>query len=258
MWTGATDNIFGTMWNLRALVLLVWTLVWATIGTISTVVDPTGRFYMYLARAGWARQILWLGGVDLTVKGGDRVDWARPYVVCSNHVSALDIPVAFAGLPMPVRFLAKRSLFFIPVFGWSLFMARFIPVARGNRDKARRSVDRGALRIRKGPSLMVFPEGTRSADGRLRPFKSGAFVMAIRAGVPLLPVAIRGTFDVVPKSRLAVHPGPVELVVGTPIPTTELEIDDKDDLKRLVHRAVEEMLESGEPARIGDARVASV
>jgi 1-acyl-sn-glycerol-3-phosphate acyltransferase len=233
--------------NPRAIVMLLWTLVWTAIGILTVIVDPTGRLFMYLARVGWATQVLWLGGVRLAVKAAEGPPLAGPYVVASNHASQLDIPVLFVGLRMPIRFLAKRSLFRIPLFGWSLRLARFIPVDRGRSRKARRSIDRAAARIRKGPSLAVFPEGTRSPDGRVQPFKSGAFVLAIKAGVPILPVAVRGTFDIVPKTRLAVRPGPAQLIVGTPIPTAGLDLGAKDSLRRRVHEAVASMHETGQP-----------
>jgi 1-acyl-sn-glycerol-3-phosphate acyltransferase len=233
--------------NLRAVVMLFWTLVWTLVGIITVVVDPTGRLFMYLARVGWARQVLWLGGVRPEVRAAAGFSRAGIYVVVSNHASQLDIPVLFLGLGLPIRFLAKRSLFFIPLFGWSLWLARFVPVDRGRSRKARRSIDRAARRIRKGPSLAVFPEGTRSPDGQVREFKSGAFVLAIRSGVPILPVAVRGTFEVVPKTRIAVRPGPVELVIGTPIPTAGLGLEAKDALRRRVREVVVRMHESGQP-----------
>jgi 1-acyl-sn-glycerol-3-phosphate acyltransferase len=233
--------------NLRALVMLLWTLVWTTLGILAVIVDPTGRLYMYLARVGWARQVLWLGGVKPVVRAAEGFSRAGPCVVVSNHASQIDIPVLFEGLGMPIRFLAKRSLFYIPLFGWSLWLARFIPVDRGRSRKARRSIDRAAARIRGGPSLAVFPEGTRSPDGRVQPFKSGAFILAIKSGVPILPVAVRGTFEVVPKTRLAVRPGPVELVIGRPIRTAGLGLENREDLRRRVHEAVARMHGTGQP-----------
>jgi len=233
--------------NLRAIVMLSWTLVWTIIGILTVVLDPTGRLYMYLARVGWARQVLWLGGVKTSVRAARGFSRADTYVVASNHASQIDIPVLFAGLGMPIRFLAKRSLFYIPLFGWSLWLARFVPVDRGHKRKARRSIDRAAARIRKGPSLVVFPEGTRSPDGLVRPFKSGAFVLAVKSEAPILPVALRGTFEVVPKTRMAVRPGPVELIIGTPIPTAGVPLEEKDALRRRVHEAVTRMHETGQP-----------
>jgi len=234
--------------NFRSVLMLLHTLLWAVIGVTVMILDPTAHLYMFLARTGWAPQVLWLGGVRLTVKGLENTDRAQSYIVVANHASQIDIPLMFAALPFPIRFLAKRSLFYIPVFGWSLALARFIPVDRGSSRKARRSIDRAARRVARGRSLVVFPEGTRSVDGALQRFKSGAFVMGVKSGVPILPLAIRGSFAVVPKSTLAVAPGPVEIVIGRPIATDGLSMEDKEPLRKRVEAAVARMFETGEPA----------
>ncbi len=224
-----------------------WTLPWSMIGIAAMFIEPTGRFYSFLARRFWARQILWLGGVDATMVGAEDIDWKKPYVICSNHASQVDIPLLFAVLPTGLRFLAKRVLFYIPVFGWMLAIARFIPVDRGNREKARSSVIKGAKRIRKGPSLLVFPEGTRSPDGQVHNFKSGAFIMAIEASVPVLPVAIRGSYAIVPRHHLTVRPGSVEVIIGNPISTENLTIKDRNSLRKKTFEAVASMHKTGVP-----------
>jgi 1-acyl-sn-glycerol-3-phosphate acyltransferase len=234
--------------NVRSLLMVLWTVVWTCIGMATIVFDPTGHAFMYLARVGWAPQVLWVGGIRVERRGGEGVDWRRPYVVASNHQSQVDIPILCGQLPMPIRFLAKRSLFFIPVFGWTLWLARFVPVDRSSSRKARKSIDVAAMKIRRGPSLAVFPEGTRTPDGKLLPFKSGAFVMAIKSGVPVLPIAIRGTFGVLPKHLLSVRPGPVEMIIGTPIATDALDLNDREKLKILVRERIQRMLDTGEPA----------
>jgi 1-acyl-sn-glycerol-3-phosphate acyltransferase len=233
--------------NLRTAVMWTWTFPWATVGIVAMILDPTGRLYSFLARRGWARQLLWLAGLNVKVKGAEAVDWKRHYIICANHQSQVDIPLLFACLPGGIRFMAKRVLFYVPIFGWMLAIAKFIPVDRGNREKAHKSISRGAKRIKKGPSLLVFPEGTRTLDGEVHEFKSGAFVMAIQSSVPILPVAIRGTFDVVPKGRLDAHPGPVEVIIGTPIPSENLTLKDKNDLRQKTFDAVVEMHRTGEP-----------
>jgi 1-acyl-sn-glycerol-3-phosphate acyltransferase len=228
--------------------MLLWTIVWTVIGAAMLVVDVTGHLFMYFARVGWAPQVLGLGGVRVERRFADGIDWTRSYVVVANHQSQVDIPLLFAELPMPIRFLAKRSLFFIPVFGWSMWGARFIPVDRSSSRKSRRSIDKAAQKIRKGPSLVVFPEGTRTYDGELQPFKSGAFVIAVKAGVPVLPVAICGSFGVLPRHTLSVKPSSVRLVVGSPIPTGGGGgAGDKDAIKRLARERIAEMLRTGTP-----------
>jgi 1-acyl-sn-glycerol-3-phosphate acyltransferase len=227
--------------------MYAWTLPWAIFGIIAMIMDPTGRLYSTIARKGWARQLLWLAGTQVSVKGGDAVDWNKTYVICANHQSQIDIPLLFAQLPTGIRFMTKRGLFWVPIFGWMLAIARYIPVDRGNKEKAHRSVMRGAKRVKKGPSLLVFPEGTRAPDGEIHPFKSGAFVMAIQAAVPILPLAIRGSYAIVPKGRLDVRPGSVEVIIGNPIPTEGLTTKDKFALRQQAQDAVVDMHRTGEP-----------
>ncbi|MCP4678449.1 MAG: 1-acyl-sn-glycerol-3-phosphate acyltransferase [Deltaproteobacteria bacterium] len=232
--------------NLRTLSMYGWTLPWSIVGIIAMFIEPTGRLYSFLTNI-WARQILWLGGVTFTVKGGEHIDWKKPYVICSNHQSQIDIPLLVAALPTGIRFLAKRVLFYIPIFGWMLAIARFIPVDRGNIVKARRSIIKGAKRIKKGPSLLVFPEGTRTCDGEVHPFKSGAFIMGIQASVPVMPVAIRGTYNIISKHHMKVRPGAVEIIIGKPISTEGLTIKQRNTIKIQTETAVVEMHRTGEP-----------
>jgi 1-acyl-sn-glycerol-3-phosphate acyltransferase len=240
------------MLNFRSFVLLMHAILWSFIGLPAAIVDPTGRLFSYLIRVGWASQFLWLAGMRVTIKGGDKIDRKKSYVVIANHQSQIDIPLLLACLPLPIRFLAKRSLFFIPLFGWALFFARFVPVNRSNSAKARRSIDSGVGRIKNGYCLAIFPEGTRSADGQIHRFKNGACVLAIKAEAPMLPVAIRGSYDVVPKTRLAVNPGPVDLIIGEPVSTAGLGLADKECLRQRMQEAVEAMFRTGVPAKATD------
>jgi 1-acyl-sn-glycerol-3-phosphate acyltransferase len=233
--------------NWRALAMFGWTLIWSMIGILAMIADPRGKLFSFLARKCWSPQTLWIGGVSVTVRGDERIDWSRPYVICANHQSQIDIPLLFAHLPTGIRFLAKRALFYIPIFGWMLAIARFIPVDRGNSEKARRLIDRSALRMKKGPSLLVFPEGTRSPDGRVHPFKSGGFILGIKAGVPILPVAIRGTYDLVSKHHLNSRPGKVEVIIGSPIETDRLDLTARNAIKEQTFRAIVAMHETGLP-----------
>lgn len=234
---------------LRSVLIILFTFLWTLWGLATLVVAPGGGLYMYFARVGWSRHINRIAGAKSTVQTADNIDWSRPYVICVNHQSQLDITLLFANLPVAIRFLAKRDLFYIPIFGWSLALTRFIPVDRGRTEKARRSIERAAERIRRGPSLVVFPEGTRTPDGSIRPFKSGAFILAIKAQVPILPVSIKGTHDMLPKNVFGIRPGNVEMVVGEPISTEGFDLSFKEELKKRTRDAVISMFESGEPWR---------
>ena len=230
----------------RSIVLLFHTIGWTFIGITAALLHPAGKVFMRAAQI-WGGQVLKLAGVKLEVEGAQNVDPKQTFVVCANHQSQIDIPLLFFGLPVKIRFLAKKSLFYIPLFGWSLFLAGFIPVDRGNTSKAKRSIESGAKRIKKGPSLMVFPEGTRTPDGAIHRFKSGAFILALRSQTPILPVAIQGTFDIIPKSSLGVRPGPAKVIIGRPISTDGLGMKDKDNLLNRTQDAVETMFETGRP-----------
>jgi 1-acyl-sn-glycerol-3-phosphate acyltransferase len=224
--------------NFRAFVLLLHTLAWTAIGIVVMLLNPTGRLYMYLARVGWARQALFFGGLPTTVIGLENIRPGQSYVVCSNHQSLLDIPVVVGTLPLPLRFVAKRSLFYIPIFGWSMYAAGFIPVDRGAGKKAHESLKRAAKRLTRGTCVVIFPEGTRSPDGELHSFKSGAFVIAIESGIPILPVAVKGTFQAGPKSAIRVYPHPVEVRIGAPIPSEGLQQKDRNELRARTREAI--------------------
>ncbi|MCP4606620.1 MAG: 1-acyl-sn-glycerol-3-phosphate acyltransferase [Proteobacteria bacterium] len=242
---GNSDTMRGlTTMNLRSIILFSHTLVSAFIGLIAVLIWPTGQLFIWFARTVWARQLLWLSGMTVSVKGKENIDKNGLYIICANHQSLIDIPLLFACLPVPIRFLAKRSLFYIPIFGWSLYLAGFIPVDRGISSKARRSLDRGAKRIKRGPSLVIFPEGTRTPDGSIHKFKTGAFTMAIRSSVPIVPVAIRGTSKVVPKNSIAVTPAHVEMDIGNIILTKDFKMKDKAHLRRRTQKKIEAMFRS--------------
>ena len=226
--------------NLRAVLIVFHTLFWAAVGIVVMALNPTGRLYLWLARRVWSPQVLRMGGAPLTVKGLENIDPQKSYVVCVNHQSLLDIPVLYAALPVPIRFLAKKSLFYIPVFGWSLWLAGYVPVDRSGGKKARASLKTAAKRISNGRSLTIFPEGTRSPDGEIHNFKSGAFIVAIEAQCPILPVVINGTFELGSKGSLRVNPHPVQVAVGKPISTTGFAPSDRN---KLMTKTRERMLE---------------
>ena len=227
--------------------MAMYTLFLASVAVLGLFVEPTGRLYMWIAGNLWGKVLLGIGGIRLVVTGGDKVQRKQPYVICANHASQMDIPAIFGGLRIPVRFMAKKSLFYIPIFGWSMWLARFIPVDRASTRKARASITKAAKKVKNGPSVLVFPEGTRSPDGEIKSFKSGAFVLAEQAGVPILPVAIRGSFAVLPKDSIRPKRGVIEFVIGTPIFPSESNADQKDGLRRRTREAITQMFETGVP-----------
>jgi 1-acyl-sn-glycerol-3-phosphate acyltransferase len=186
----------------------------------------------------WARSLLALSGVGVTVTGLERIAADRSYIFMSNHQSNFDIPVLLGHLPVQFRWLAKAELFRIPVFGRAMRGAGYISIDRSDRAAAFESLEQAAEKIRQGVSILIFPEGTRSVDGSLKSFKKGGFVLAIGAGVPIVPVTVRGTFDIMPKHALRIRPRQVTVAIGEPIATEGIAFDTKETLMDGVRNAM--------------------
>jgi 1-acyl-sn-glycerol-3-phosphate acyltransferase len=178
----------------------------------------------------------------LSVESKSRLEPDKPYIFMSNHRSIFDIFALFLATEHSLRMVAKRVLFFIPIFGWALWMCRFIPIDRSNREKAIESLENAARKIREGISVLVFPEGTRGPGEPLLPFKKGSFMMALKAGVPVVPVVVLGTEDVMEARSLRVGYGAITVRLGTPIATADRGTDARDDLMREVRVAMEAMM----------------
>lgn len=220
------------------LVLLVGlSILGAVLSLISAPFDRSGDTVVTLARL-WSRALLWTAAVPLRVKFHGDLDRQQPYVFMANHLSTVDIWALFVALPVKIRFIAKKQLGNIPLFGWAMAAGRFIFIDRQNPLAARRSIEQASARIRSGSSVAIFPEGTRSRDGHLGPFKKGGFYLAIQAGVPIVPVGIRGALEVMPRGSLILRRGPVYLEIGEPIPTHGLSVADRDALLERVRNEV--------------------
>jgi 1-acyl-sn-glycerol-3-phosphate acyltransferase len=176
-------------------------------------VPPRGAWFLRLAR-GWSRVILAASGVRVEVLHRERLEPGRSLVVAPNHESFYDILLLFAVLPMSVRFLAKRNLFRVPILGWSMAAAGFVPVDRDDRSRSREMVGTALRHLEGGRSLIVFPEETRTRTGELLAFKPGAALLALRSGLPLLPIGIAGTFDIQRRGGFTIVPGRAALAVG--------------------------------------------
>jgi len=173
------------------------------------------------ARTRWfGQRVIELLGVRLTATGAERVPPGRAYVYMSNHQSHLDIPILYATLPSPtIRMLAKKELFQIPLWGRGLRAAEFIEVDRSNHARAVQSIEQAERLIRDGVSIYLAPEGTRSRDGRIGRLKKGGFHLALDTGTPIVPVAIRGTIDILPRGSRVMRSGQhVDVTIGAPIP----------------------------------------
>ncbi|MDR2591455.1 MAG: 1-acyl-sn-glycerol-3-phosphate acyltransferase [Chitinispirillales bacterium] len=192
----------------------------------------------------WNRHVLAIGGVSVKVVGADKLDKGERYVFISNHQSALDIPIIYVGISEQISFIAKKELFMIPFFGWGMWAIGHISIDRQNPRKAHASIARAVQRLNKeNVSLILFPEGTRSKDGKVLDFKTASFTLALQAGVKLVPVAIKGAIDRLPPKSSRIVPGVVELAVGDPIPVEELKAMNKAEICGRVREAIVTMVE---------------
>lgn len=201
---------------------------------------------MWWARRVWAPVLLWAGGAKLKIYGLENVDPKRPTVYASNHQSTIDIPTLLVALPVDFRFVAKHQLRWVPMIGWYLWIAGHILIDRSNRSTAVASLAAAGRRIRGGTSIVVYPEGTRSADRYVLPFKKGAFSLAVKAGVPICPVTIEGSGKLMPKNSWRITPGEIRVMIGAPIPTEGLTDRDREALLQKVRaKVVEQSLALG-------------
>jgi 1-acyl-sn-glycerol-3-phosphate acyltransferase len=209
-------------------------LVIAALSSASPWIDPVIRL--------WARLVLWGAGIEIRGEGMETIDRAKRYILIANHHSYFDIPCIFAAIPQPIRFMAKKSLFSIPIFGWAIGRAGFIPIDRKNRRTAVKSFDLAVERIRKGNTIVIFPEEGRSAERGMRPFQRGAFLLAIRSELPILPLAIEGTYEVFKVGAKRITPGVVTVRVGQPIETAGVGVKAKDMLLEKSRGQIETLL----------------
>lgn len=215
--------------------LYMWAVIVAAVlffGSLAALFLPLCRrvFVYRLIVVTWARTIVGLSGVSLKVLGLDRVDPARPYVFVSNHQSYFDVICLIATLPANMRFVAKKELLYIPLFGQVMWGLGHIVVDRSRRSKAVSEMKKAARKIGGGISILVFPEGARSPDHKLLPFKKGGFNLAMEAGVPVVPVSVSGTRPMMPKGGFTFRKSDVTVAVGEPIEMGRYGTRDRDRL----------------------------
>jgi 1-acyl-sn-glycerol-3-phosphate acyltransferase len=228
----------------RGVVLLLWVfLSFIVIGIICSITAPVSAGISRSAARLWMRLLLMIGGVRIEVRGMQHLQPDKRYVFIANHQSNLDIPVLLVALRHPLSFIAKKELFRIPFFGWGMYALGHIWIDRDNARKAHASIKKAVARLQKENfSLVLFPEGTRSADGTLGQFKQGSFSLAQQAGAEVVPVAIRNTSRLLPKYSLLIAGGTVTIIIGEPIGIDEAM--SKADISERVHAVVKGALES--------------
>ena len=203
------------------LAILVWALLCLVLGIpvlLVGLVYPSRRLLAWSSRI-WSRAMLASAGVQLTVSGTEHIDLTRPTFYMANHQSALDIPIMALILRGDVRFFTKKTLFYIPIFGWALWRYGFIPIDKSSPRRTHRTLERLLERLRRNPiSIAVYPEGTRTRDGTFSVFRKGTMRVATKAGFAVVPVAIDGSLAVNHRDEYRFRPGPVHVTITDPIP----------------------------------------
>jgi 1-acyl-sn-glycerol-3-phosphate acyltransferase len=217
--------------------ILLGTMVLGTLAIMVSFVSKTGNAVHWVARQ-WARTILWVSGIRVSIEGAHLLGASGPCIFMANHASNFDIPVLLGSLQVQFRWLAKAELFKIPILGAGMRGAGYISIDRSHRASAFQSLARAAHLICSGRSVMIFPEGTRSQDGQMRAFKKGGFVLAVDAGVPIIPIVIKGTYAIMPKNRWIINCQAVSMQILAPIETTPYTRKTKDELMACVHKAM--------------------
>ena len=207
------------------LVAIVWTLMMGVCSFIAMIVTLNRSASMFVVQRWWSPVLLWAGGAKLEVEGLENLDKSKSYIFVSNHQSTIDIPALFRAIPWDTRFVAKSQLKWVPMLGWYMWAAKFPFVDRANHREAVRSLDLAGEQVRGGISIIVFPEGTRSDDCKVHPFKKGPFALAMKARVPVVPVAIEGSGALMPKNSWQITPGAIKVRIGKPIAAEHFEGD---------------------------------
>lgn len=214
---------------LLVLLAVAVTAFMSTCAYLFPLISPGESKVHRIARL-WARMLLWLSGIRVDVIGRENVLIGRPQIFMANHQSDFDILIVLAHIPGQFRWIAKKELFKIPIFGQAMKNAGYIEIDRQNHERAMKSLDEAAAKIREGKSVVTFPEGTRSKDGTIKPFKQGLFHLAIQVGVPIVPISIIGAHEIMPKRTLKVNPGRITMVIDRPQDVSGYTIETRGEL----------------------------
>jgi 1-acyl-sn-glycerol-3-phosphate acyltransferase len=224
------------------------TIVCGSLSLLSSLFDRSGRVQHRIAHI-WARSLLWCSGCPLTVNGAENLRKYPVVVFAANHTSYMDTPVVFGALDCQFRILAMKKLWPVPIIGWWLNRSGQIPIDMTNPGATLSSLGAAIKALRAGMPLFIFPEGGRTTDGALQPFLSGAAFLAIRAQVPVVPIALSGVFDLLPPHTRHFYPSALTMSVGEPIVTVGMNLRQMDDLTERVKGAIAAMMEEqAEPA----------
>ncbi|MEA2014376.1 MAG: lysophospholipid acyltransferase family protein [Thermodesulfobacteriota bacterium] len=238
----ATRSVFYVYRPVLGVLILLNTAVASTIAMLAAYVDPEGGGVDSVSTL-WARVNLALSGVPISISGEEFIEQDQPYIVMANHQSHYDVFALIGYLPLSLKWVMKMELREIPIFGIACEKTGHIYVDRGNPEKAKKSLKTAGEKIRAGSSVVFFPEGTRSPDGRLQRFKKGGFVMALEAKVPILPITVVGGRRILPRNSLRILPGNMKIIIHKPVPVDKYTYETKEELmertKEIIGRDME-------------------
>jgi len=219
--------------------IVIATLVLGVFAFVTYLFDRKGKVGHYYAKL-WGKIALLANRVNVRIEGMERLNTKGPYIFMSNHQGAYDIFTLLAHLPYQFKWLAKKELFSIPFFGWTMAAVGYISIDRGGTRDTVEAMNEAARKIRDGMSVVIFPEGSRSPDGSIQPFKKGGFTLAIKSKVPIVPIAISGSRDIMPKDSLTARPGGIRMLVGHPIEIQSYSLKDREYLMKKVKDTISE------------------
>ena len=239
-------SILRSFWVI--LVMVIGTALLSLVPIFASLVRHKGGLYDWTART-WAKLAIWASGSTITIEGMEHLRQDRPVIIASNHQSWFDVFALASIIPQRYRFIAKSELRGIPLFGRAWESAGHISIDRKDRGKSIRALDQAAALVRSDNSaVVIFPEGTRSWDGELLPFKKGAFMLALRTGIEIVPAAVLGTRAVQPKGDWRVRAGKIIVRFGPPIDSSQYDEDHREALMLEVRKRIEAMLHA--PAKL--------
>ncbi len=223
--------------------IVIATLALGILAFVTALFDRKGKIVHQYARL-WGKIALWANGVKVKLQGLEHVKGKGPYIFMSNHQGSYDIFALLGHLPFQFKWLAKKELFSIPFFGWTMAAAGYISVDRKGTRETVEAMNDAARKIREGMSVVIFPEGSRSQNGTIQPFKKGGFTLAIKSKVPIVPIAIHGSRTIMPKDRLKISPGEIRIQLGSPIEIENFSLKDREFLMAKVRERISQNLES--------------
>lgn len=214
------------------------TIIFCLLGLMFSPFDRNGRVMHFNIAVPWAKANLWFCGINVRALGQQNIDAHKNYIYMTNHQSYFDIFALLAYLPVDFKFILKQELMRIPLFGFAMKRAGYIGIQRKDPRKAVESMKTAVKRIKNGASVVIFPEGTRSLDGRLQPFKKGGFNLALRSGCDIVPVTINNSYRIVPKGSLRINKGFFSIHIGKPISIKDYNRKDVTQLMEMVRNAM--------------------